>query len=131
MSRNGYEFRPVSRDPFINHQNCSPLNGFTMPSSGILDIGEGKWIIHMVVSEYFHNDVLDGRKYPHDMLVRGYIREDGFSSVHSRSYGGFQTQPFYVTGEKFEINCDFFDKGYVKAAVIDNEEDRIVDVFEI
>lgn len=132
LSRNGYEFRPVSREPFIPLSEYPPLDKCMYPSGGeIVDLGDGRWIFHIACSEYSHNDKLDFRTYPHGWIFRAFLREDGFVSVRADSYGSFQTQPLYMTGNNLEINCDYELRGHIKIGIIDNEEDKLVEGFEL
>lgn len=128
-SRNGYEFRPVSYDAFVPNGE-PPFDKFIMPSGGILDIGNGQWAVYINTPEYYHNDDLKTRTYPHGKFILGTLREDGFVSVNAESYGGFETMPLYFSGDTFLINADFSDCGYIKAEIIDSEDDKTVTGFE-
>ena len=51
------------------------------------------------------------------------FREDGYTSLHADSHGGFTTIPFFV-GEGIELNAQIGLKGFIKIALTDIEKNE-------
>jgi len=111
--------RPLGREPWATGAGLPTRLGSFYSCGGVLQTAPKEWSVYFHVHPFGHNEVVPKLDEYCGWLIRGRLREDGFTSLTADGHGQFWTVPFKLESDEIRLNYRSLYSGYVKCEVIE------------